>query len=102
VYAEKGLGNPAAASFQERVVKALRAHGVLPELDATLRALGWQESEIKPFRENLMGSVNQAAYVLQTLRANMGDVHGSKPVIRPLVYDCIKWATIILRLLERE
>jgi hypothetical protein len=99
VYSEKSLGDPGAASFQERVVKSLRVHGILTRLDVDLQALGWDTNKIKPFRENLTKSLNHAAYVMQTLRANMGDVHGSKPILKPLVFDSIKWASLITRLL---
>jgi len=51
------------------------------------------------FVDNLRGALNQGAYVLQKLRSDMGDVHGSKPVVEGLVYDSIKWASLIVRLL---
>jgi hypothetical protein len=37
---------------------------------------------------------------MQTLRANMSDVHGTKPVLKPLVFDSIKWAEILVRVLS--
>jgi hypothetical protein len=30
----------------------------------------------------------------------MGDVHGTKPVITALVYDSLKWSSLILRILS--
>lgn len=48
---------------------------------------------------NLDGSLNQAAYIMQKLRADMGDVHGTKPVIAALIYDSIKWSSLLLRML---
>jgi len=50
----------------------------------------------------LLGSLNQAAYVMQTLRSKMGDVHGTKPVLEPLVFDSLKWASLIVRLLRNN
>ena len=99
IYRERSLGNPGSASFQERVSTCLKAHSTITHLDEDLQALGWDAKEIKPFRENLKKSINQAAYVMQTLRSNMGDVHGSKPILKPLVFDSIKWAALIIRLL---
>lgn len=100
IYVEKGLGDYGNASFQEKVNKSLRACGVLPRLENDLDALGWESKDIKPFKENLFGSLNQAAYVMQTLRSRMGDVHGTKPILKPLVFDSLKWAALIVRLLK--
>jgi hypothetical protein len=36
---------------------------------------------------------------MQTLRAQMGDVHGSKPILKPLVFDVVKWAELFVRTL---
>jgi hypothetical protein len=96
IYADEGLGDPTQASFQERCKKASNARGVMPELEAQLRSLGWSEKDIQPFRKNFEGSLNQGAYVMQTLRSKMGDVHGSKPILRPLVFDCLKWAELFV------
>jgi hypothetical protein len=38
---------------------------------------------------NLRGTLNQAATVMQILRSDMGDVHGAKPVLEPVVYDAL-------------
>jgi hypothetical protein len=102
IYQQAGLGNPTAASFQERCRCAARAKGVLTELDEQLHALGWSPGDVIPFRKNLEGALNQGAYVMQTLRSHMGDVHGSKPILRPLVFDCLRWAELIVAsLVER-
>ncbi len=102
VYEERKLGDPGSASFQEKVCCAIRADGVVPVLESDLAAIGWQPNDIKPFRENLTGSINQAAYIMQKLRSDMGDVHGTKPILRPLVFDSVKWATLIVRLLRKD
>jgi hypothetical protein len=96
IYLEEGLGDPTQASFQERCKKASTARGVMPQLENQLRALGWPDEEILPFRKNYEGAMNQGAYVMQTLRSKMGDVHGSKPILRPLVFDALKWAELFV------
>lgn len=96
IYREEGLGDPTQASFQERCKKAGTARGVMPELESQLRDLGWPEEDILPFRKNYEGAMNQGAYVMQTLRSKMGDVHGSKPILRPLVFDSLKWAELFV------
>jgi hypothetical protein len=96
VYAQMGLGDPTRASFQEACKKAALAKGVLTTLDQQLDELGWPQNEIVPFHRNLEGALNQGAYVMQTLRSKMGDVHGSKPILRSLVFDCLRWAELIV------
>jgi len=100
IYSSAGLGDPVKASFQERCKRSLEAKGVIPQMEQHLRELGWNEQEIKPFRKNFEGALNQGAYVIQTLRSNMGDVHGTKPILKPLVFDCLKWAELMLRALK--
>jgi hypothetical protein len=99
VYAAEGLGNPATASFQERCKKALAARGVLPKIEKELSELGWATSDIMPFCKNFEGALNQGAYVMQTLRSKMGDLHGTKPILKPLVFDSVKWAQLLVRVL---
>ena len=78
------------------------AKGVLTELDHQLNALGWLQADVSPFKKNLEGALNQGAYVMQTLRSHMGDVHGSKPILRSLVFDCLRWAELLVgSLMER-
>ncbi|RDD92967.1 hypothetical protein DTW89_10795 [Acidovorax sp. BoFeN1] len=103
VYEEQRLGDPTRASFQERCKRAALAKGVLTELDRQLDALGWSQAEVSPFKKNLEGALNQGAYVMQTLRSHMGDVHGTKPILRSLVFDCLRWAELIVgSLVERR
>jgi len=99
IYRTKNLGNPGDASFQERVKRSLEAMNTLPTIERELVGLGWDQDSTNVFVQNVRGSLNQAAFVLQTLRSKMGDVHGTKPILRPLVFDSIKWATLIVRLL---
>ena len=99
IYQQKGLGDPGHASFQERVSQSLRALNTVLEIERQLVELGWSQRDAKALADNIRGALNQAAFVLQTLRSRMGDVHGTKPILKPLVFDCIKWATLIVRLL---
>jgi hypothetical protein len=96
VYEELDLGDPTKASFQERCKKAVLAKGVLTKLDGQLDALGWLKADVAPFKKNLEGALNQGAYVMQTLRSHMGDVHGTKPILRSLVFDCLRWAELLV------
>lgn len=103
VYEQEQLGNPSDASFQERCKRAAAATGVIPKLEQQLQSLGWLREEVVPFKKNLEGALNQGAYVMQTLRSKMGDVHGSKPILKSLVFDCLKWAELVVgSLLERK
>lgn len=96
------LGDIGQASFQEKVNKALSAVKALENLYAELIQLGWEDSKAGMFCKNLKGALSQAAYVMQTLRSEMGDVHGSKLPLATLVFDSIKWAMIISSLLRED
>jgi len=99
IYQEFNLGDPNKASFQERIKKSIDAIGAKENLVKELKAIGWNEVAFKPLSSNLDGSLNQAAFVMQKLRSDMGDVHGTKPVLSALVYDSIKWSLLLLRVL---
>lgn len=99
IYVEFGLGDPNKASFQERLKRSIDAIGAKEKLIKELQEIGWSEPDFKPLSANLEGSLNQAAFVMQKLRSNMGDVHGTKPVLSALVYDSIKWSLLLLRVL---
>lgn len=99
IFEEFELGAPNKASFQERIKKSLNAVGAKDSLKEELQDIGWDGSDIDLLSNNLDGSLNQAAFMMQKLRSNMGDVHGTKPVISALVYDSIKWSLLLLRIL---
>lgn len=101
IYAEESLGDPGAASFQERVKRSFIARQVIQLLEQELIDLGWDQGDIKPFRENLNKSINSAANLMQKLRSKMGDVHGTKPILKQLVFNSLKWAEIIVSLLKK-
>jgi hypothetical protein len=101
IYAEKQLGDPTKAqSLQERINKALHVSGAFITLEAELSDIGWEKDEAQKLVQNLRQSLNQAAYVMQTLRNRMSDVHGSKPALKAVVFDSLKWSTIIASLLK--
>lgn len=100
IYAAENIGNPGNASFQERVGRSLKATRAVERLESDLASLGWETNRIGMFRDNFRGALNQSAYVLQTLRSEMGDVHGTKATLAPLVFDSIKWAALIVRTLN--
>jgi hypothetical protein len=103
VYQDNNLGDSSnSQSFQEKCNKSLKAIGVFEAIDRQLIEIKWKESDIKQFKENLKGTVSQAALVMQKLRSDMSDAHGTKPVIKPLVFDSIKWSQIIVRLLSEK
>jgi len=82
------------------VSKSLEAVDALGKLKSELIALGWEEDKANILCQNLKGSVNQASYVMQHIRSEMGDVHGSKPALSVLAFDAIKWSMIISSLLN--
>lgn len=95
VYAAQGLGNPGDASFQERVNKSLEALGAMAAYENDLVQLGWDAQKAKQLAQNLKGSINQAANVMQTLRSGMGDVQGTKKTLEHLVFESLKWAVVV-------
>jgi hypothetical protein len=101
IYKEESLGDPGAASFQEKVKKAITARQVFQSIEQELNDLEWNKGDIKLFRENLNKSINHAAYLMQELRSEMGDVHGTKPILKQLVFNSLKWAEIIVSLLKK-
>ncbi|MDP1931635.1 MAG: hypothetical protein Q8L60_09280 [Gammaproteobacteria bacterium] len=99
IYNDYNLGDPTKASFQERIKRSVDTVGAKAALIQELQQIGWGDPDIKPLTSNLDGALNQAAFVMQKLRSDMGDVHGTKPVVSALVYDSIKWSLLLLRVL---
>ena len=100
VYAVHGLGSPSKDSFHNRCLNALNAKKTFPDLASELQALGWEQAHADRLAEELQGALNRAALVMQTLRSKMSDVHGSKRVVNALVFDSLKWAALIVRMLK--
>lgn len=102
IYKSYNLGDPTDASFQEKCKRSLEAKGVIPNMEKKLLELGWSKKDIRLFSNNYKGALNQGAYVIQSLRHRMGDVHGTRPILKNLVFDCIKWAEMMLRALKED
>ena len=100
IYDKYSLGDIGGTSFQEKVNKSLEAVGALEKIQKELIELGWGENDANILCQNLKGSINQASYVMQKIRSDMGDVHGSKPALSVLAFDSIKWSMIISSLLN--
>lgn len=101
IYAQKGLGDPSKVPFQEKVARCLAACSSYETILQELVGIGWETVEAEILVNNLKGALNQAAYVMQKLRSSMGDVHGRKEVYTSLVYDALKWATIIISIFPK-
>lgn len=99
IYNQKNLGDPDSASFQEKCKKSIEAVGIMSNIESELSDLDWIDADTLPLNKNLEGSLNQIAFVMQKLRAKMSDVHGSKEVLKPLVFDSIKYAQILIRMM---
>jgi hypothetical protein len=96
VFKEKNLGDPAKVpSFQQKVIKSLRANDAFKRLESELTGIGWDSGDARQLAQDLEASLNRAASVMQALRSKMSDAHGSKVVLKPVVFDALKWATII-------
>ena len=101
IYNQKNLGDPGKASFREKCKKSIEAVGVISNIESELSDLDWIDEDTLPLTKNLEGSLNQIAFVMQKLRAKMSDVHGSKEVLKPLVFDSIKYAQILIRMMTK-
>ena len=101
IYREKGLGNPGSAAFQEKVSRSFDASGSLAAIESELLSMGWEAAKATQLVQNIRGSLNQAANVMQALRSNMGDVHGTKRAMKRLAFDSVQWAKLILGLLQK-
>ena len=78
----------------------MAANNTISGLEDELLALGWGQGDADRLAQNLKGALNHAASVMQTLRSRMSDVHGSKPVLSSMVFDSLKWAAILVRMLR--
>jgi len=98
VYSAYGLQQDARRpSFQEGCNRAI---ATVFRLEPALLELGWDDKEATMLAKNFKDSLNNGAFVMQTLRSKMGDVHGTKPIMKPLVFDVLKWAELMVRTLS--
>lgn len=100
VLAEREPQLQATDGFQARYATALKERNTLSETCDQLVSLGWEEADATKLMHNLHGALNQGAFVMQSLRSKMSDVHGAKRVLKPLIFDSLKWAALILRMLK--
>jgi hypothetical protein len=100
IYQSHNMNDFGKTSFQERCKTSLKLIGFFTEIENELKDINWKGEGVVPFTKNVEGALNQASYIMQSLRVNMSDVHGTKPVLKPLVFDSIKWSQIIVRLLS--
>lgn len=87
-------------SFQARYKRALQAKKAVENVEAELRTLGWDQSEARRVAKNMEASLNHGAFVMQSLRSRMSDVHGTKGVVSTLVFDSMKWAGLMVAALK--
>lgn len=100
VLAERKPGLRATDGFQARCATAFQERNTFLEISDELVSLGWEEAEATKLMHNLHGASNQGTFVMQSLRSKMSDVHGSKRVLNPLIFDSLKWAAPIVRMLK--
>ena len=100
IYAAHSLGDPAQAAFAAKVTTAAHRLNIFEEMTTELVALGMTSVDAESIVTDMRKGTNHAAQMLQTLRRTMGDVHGSKPALRRVAYDAIKWASAICGLFE--
>ncbi len=101
VYRKHSLGDISSEeSFQKKVGTAIEANGKLSDLKTQLVALGWRGEDAEILCKNLKGSLNQASYVLQTLRSRMSDAHGGHPALESVVFDALKLASVLVALMK--
>ena len=99
IYERDDLGDP-EDSFQKKCSRALASAKTVEALVDDLVELGWAESDARILGKNVTGSLNQGALVMQRLRSRMGDAHGTKKALRTVVFDSLKWASLIVSALK--
>lgn len=100
IYERDKIGDPGKVSFSAKVNTALNHLDVWGEMKKELLSLGIPENDASDIVDNFKRATNHSAQTLQILRKRMGDVHGSKPAIRRIAYDAIKWSSAICGLFE--
>lgn len=94
------VSNPRDLSFAARVRESTKVGGAFDSLERDLAALQMNPDDLKFVRDNLVRAISASAEVLGRLRSSMGDVHGSKPALKPIVRTCIKLASAVSGLLD--
>ncbi|SRR6266481_645180 len=101
-YEKIGLGDPGRVSFAAKVNTALQAMKVFEEMEAEFVQIGMDKAEAEQATRFLEKAINDSSQALQILRKRMGDVHGTRPALRSTAYDCIKFASAICALFEKN
>jgi hypothetical protein len=102
IYQRHKLGDHRRASFEERVSQSLLAVRTLERLSGRLQEIGWESKKADELCERLGKAIAHTAFVMATLRSKMSDVHGSKPTLDVLVFNSVKWSTVICSMLTDD
>jgi hypothetical protein len=100
IYTKHGWEDPGQVSFSAKVNTALLKLNVFDKMKTELSEIGVEEHDAESIVNDMRKATNHAAQGLQLLRRTMGDVHGSKPALKKIAYDSVKWASAICGLLE--
>ena len=95
IYAEYDIGKFGEASFQKKVSNSLSALNITGNLKEELIDLGWEEKKADEFSHIFKKAILNYLKVLEILRSNMGDVHGTKPVLQKLAFSALNWSMTI-------
>jgi hypothetical protein len=95
VYQIYSLGNAGADSFEKKVQQSLEALKLQDLLRKEVLELGWDEKKADELVKFVKLSLVNSAKVLEILRSQMGDAHGTKPVVPIMAKNSLRWATII-------
>jgi len=102
IYQEHDIGNPGKVSFQAKVNTAANRLRIFEKMKQRFLELGLSEEDSSKLAEEIKKAINHATQALQILRRAMGDTHGSKPALRQIAYDSIKWASAICSIFENQ
>lgn len=100
IYKKYTLGDPGKVSFQAKVNTAIKELKIFEIMEEELIDLDMSKEDVADLIREMKKATNHAAQALQILRRTMGDTHGSKPAVRRIAYDAIKWASAICGIFE--
>jgi hypothetical protein len=98
LYAKYPTWGAPPVSFQAKVNTALKQLAIFEGLCADLVSLGIRPEDANAIVDDLREATKRATNGLQVLRRAMGDVHGTKPALRKMIYDAVKWSSAICAL----
>jgi len=101
LYHKHGLGDP-AGSFQAKVNTVMNHLGISSKIERELTEIGIGPEDARKIAAEIHEATKHATEALQVIRRTVGDVHGTKPTYRRIVYDTVKWASAICGLFEGE